>query len=91
MDFSSPDHTKYVWEQIKELWNDRQKAQGERFVGNNNFSSKSVDTLLNALAENLSSLGSISMDKLNERWSDHQNRNWVKIIFARTENQENYL
>ena len=80
MDFSSPEHTKYVWEQIEELWNDRQKAQGERFLGNNNFSSKSVDALLSALSENLSGLGSISIDKLNERWGDRQHRNWVKII-----------
>lgn len=75
MNFSSPEHTRYVWEQIKQILRDRQKPQSSRFLGNNNFSSNSVNALLDALAENLSNLGTISIDRLNHRWGDRQNRN----------------
>jgi hypothetical protein len=80
MDFSSPEHTRSVWEQIEPILRDRQKAQESRFLGNNNFSSNSVKALLDALAENLSNLETISIDRLNYRWGDRKNRNWVKII-----------
>ena len=80
MDFSSPEHTSYVWEQIKQILRDRQKTKGSRFLGNNNFSATSVDSLLDALASNLVNLGTVSINKLNNRWGDRQNRNWVKMI-----------
>jgi len=80
MDFSSPEHTRSVWEQIEPILRDRQKPEGSRFLGNNNFSKNSVNALLDALAENLSNLGTISIDRLNHRWGDRKNRNWVKII-----------
>ena len=80
MDFSSPEHTRSVWEQIEPILRDRHKAQGSRFLGNNKFSLNSVNSLLNALAENLSNLGTITINRLNNRWGDRKNRNWVKII-----------
>ncbi|MBD2316504.1 hypothetical protein [Phormidium tenue] len=80
MNFSSPEHTRCVWEQIKPILRDLQKPEGSRFLGNNKFSSNSVNALLDALAENLSNIGTISIDRLNHRWGDRQNRNWVKII-----------
>ena len=80
MDFSSSEHTKYVWEQIEQLWRDNQKIEGERFLGNNRFAHESTESLLAILAEDLSRIGSLSIDKLNARWGDRPNRNWVKII-----------
>ncbi len=80
MDFSDPHHTEYVWSQIEPTLRDRQKLKGSRFLGNNNFSQNSVNTLLEALATNLASLGTISINNLNNSWGDRQNRNWVKII-----------
>jgi hypothetical protein len=80
MDFSSPEHTGYVWEQILQTLRDREKPEGSRFLGNNKFSSNSVNALLDSLAENLSNLGTISINSLNNRWGDRRNCNWVKII-----------
>lgn len=80
MDFNSPEHTIYLWAEIVKSLRDRQKPQGSRFLGNNNVSKKSVNDILDALAENLSNLGTVSIDRLNQRWGDRQNRNWVKII-----------
>ena len=80
MDFNNPEHTAYVWSQIEPVLRDRQKPKGSRFLGNNNFSKKSVHDILNALATNLTSSGTISIKNLNNRWGDHENRNWVKII-----------
>lgn len=80
MNFSSCEHTKYVWEEISKGLRDRQKPQGSRFLGNNNLSKKSVNDILDALATNFSDLGTVSTDRLNAKWGDRQNRNWVKII-----------
>lgn len=79
MNFSSHEHTRYVWEEISKGLRDRQKPQGSRFLGNNNLSKKSVNDILDALAANFSDLGTVSTDRLNTKWGD-QNRNWVKII-----------
>ncbi|MCY7332540.1 MAG: hypothetical protein LH649_07740 [Pseudanabaena sp. CAN_BIN31] len=80
MDFSSHEHTQYVWNQIEELWSDSKKTVGERFLGNNRFAFGSVEALLDALSDDLSKIGTISIDKLNARWGDRKNRYWVKII-----------
>ncbi len=80
MNFSSCEHTKYVWEEISKGLRDRQKPQGSRFLGNNNLSKKSVNDILDALATNFSDLGTVPTDRLNAKWGDLQNRNWVKII-----------
>jgi len=80
MDFSSHEHTQYVWNQIEELWSDSKKTVGERFLGNNRFAFGSVEALLDALSDDLSKIGTISIDKLNARWGDLRNRYWVKII-----------
>lgn len=80
MNFSSCEHTKYVWDEISKGLRDRQKLQGSRFLGNNSLSKKSVNDILDALATNFSDLGTVSTDRLNAKWGDLQNRNWVKII-----------
>lgn len=80
MDFSLREHTQAVWEQIEQTWKDSQKPEGERFLGNNRFSPKSVEALLDVLAEDLPRIGALSIDALNAKWGDRQNRNWVKII-----------
>ncbi len=80
MNFSSPEHTRNVWGQIEENLRDRHKLKGARFLGNNKFSSNSIESLLDSLADNLAQVGTVSIDRLNKRWGDRQNRNWVKII-----------
>jgi len=67
MNFSSCEHTKYVWEEISKGLRDRQKPQGSRFLGNNNLSKKSVNDILDALATNFSDLGTVSTDRLNAK------------------------
>ncbi|MBE9176763.1 hypothetical protein IQ225_18200 [Synechocystis salina LEGE 06155] len=83
MNFASLMETRTLWKQIEEGWRDRHKPEGSRFLGNNNFSSNptnSVESLLNFLANDLKRVGSVSFDRLNDRWGDFQNRNWIKII-----------
>jgi hypothetical protein len=80
MNFSNREHTQEVWKTIEEYWRDSKKNIGNRFIGNNLVGRKSVEDILDTLAEDLSSVGTVSIEKLNARWGDRQNRNWVKII-----------
>jgi hypothetical protein len=80
MIFANPIETRNTWGEIDEGWNDRQKPEGLRFLGNNTLPKRLVDEILDALAKNLSNLSIISIYRLNEKWGDFQNRNWVKII-----------
>lgn len=85
--FSVPEDTQRLWQQISSCWSHQNLPDGQRFLGSVRINQEDTDKVLSVVGYNLRRIGSgsISYERIHERFPEPE-RNWLKILtFALSE------
>ena len=85
--FSVPEDTQRLWQQISACWSHQNLPDGQRFLGSVRINQEDTDKVLSVVGYNLRRIGSgsISYERIHERFPEPE-RNWLKILtFALSE------
>jgi hypothetical protein len=77
--FSQPDSAHQFWQNLLPHWSHRERPTGQRFLGSFTISQAQTDALLATVGENLRKVGSLTEQRLCDRFRD-PDENWVKIM-----------
>jgi hypothetical protein len=79
LNFSQPDSTSQFWHDLLPSWNHRNRPMGQRFLGSFTISKDETDALLTLVGENLRKVGSLTEQRLRDRFDD-PDETWVKLV-----------
>lgn len=80
LNFANSDTTQKFWEnRLLPYWMHRDRAEGQRFLGSFRITRPATDRLLQVVGANLRIVGSLTENRLQNRFSDPQ-ETWIKIV-----------